>query len=208
MGRPGTMCPRTNFLEPQVPKLIVPEHIMFRELFSHRWGDRSRNKISLHWYIPVSMKMNRTTFIGWSIMTGMHQCRDIVFPGWFILGTRGPRKFVQAQIVWERRITSSIQCIICINIEIYIFCFHSYSLCNCIDMNIQEWMKHKYSVGKKPIWSPIYSVIFCLRSPPNLSTLQGKGMILFMFIPCLLPFQQGKRSADFFQRNSGIFSEK
>jgi len=32
-------------------------------------------------------------------MTGMYQCRDIVFPGLFISGIRGPRKFVRGHIV-------------------------------------------------------------------------------------------------------------
>jgi len=31
-------------------------------------------------------------------MTGMYQCRDIVFPGQYILETRGPRKFVLGHI--------------------------------------------------------------------------------------------------------------
>jgi len=76
-GRPETMCPRTNVLGPLVPKLFVP-------------GDT----ISLHWYIQVILHYTCTICIGSCKMAGMYQCSDTVFPGRFILGTWGPRKFV------------------------------------------------------------------------------------------------------------------
>ena len=38
-------------------------------------------------------------------MTGIYQCREIVFPGQFIFRTRGPRKFAQGHSVSGRPIT-------------------------------------------------------------------------------------------------------
>jgi len=37
-------------------------------------------------------------------MTGMYQSRDSVFPGRFILGTRGLRKFMRGHIVSGRHV--------------------------------------------------------------------------------------------------------
>jgi len=88
-GRPKIMCPRTNVLGPLVPKSIVP-------------GDT----MSLNWYIPFIM--HYAICIGLCKMTGMFQCRDIVFPGRFIQGTRGPRKFVLGHIVSGRPVTPPI----------------------------------------------------------------------------------------------------
>jgi len=56
--------PRTNVLRPLVPKSVPCD------------------TMSLDWYIPAIM--DHTIRLGWYKMTGMYQCRDIVFPGWFI----------------------------------------------------------------------------------------------------------------------------
>jgi len=71
--RPETMCPRTDVLGPLVPRLIVP-----------------RDTMSLDWYIPVIR--HYTIRSGWCKIKRMFQCRDIVFPGQFIQGTRGSQK--------------------------------------------------------------------------------------------------------------------
>jgi len=85
-GRPETMCPRRNVLGPLVPKLIV-----------------ACDTMSPDWYIPVLMHF--TIRLVWCKMTGRYLCRDVVFPGRFIWGTRGPRKFVRGHIVSGRPVT-------------------------------------------------------------------------------------------------------
>jgi len=82
-GRPETMCPRTHVLGPLVPKLIVPS-----------------DTLSLDLYIPDIM--HYTICLGWCKITVMYQCRDIVFLGRFILGTRSPRKFLRGHILSGR----------------------------------------------------------------------------------------------------------
>ena len=88
-GRPETRSPRTNVLEPLVPKLIVP-----------------CDKMSLDLYIPVIT--HYAIRFGWCKMARVYQFRDIVFPGLFIKGTRGPRTFVPGHIVSGRPVTAPI----------------------------------------------------------------------------------------------------
>jgi len=59
--------------------------------------NRSFHTLSLDWCIPGIM--HNTIRWGWCKMTGMYQCRDIVFRGRFIKGTGGLRKFVRWHIV-------------------------------------------------------------------------------------------------------------
>jgi len=62
--------------------------------------------MSLHWYIPVIIHC--TPRLRWYKMAEMYQCRDIVFPGRFIWGSGGPRKFVPGHIASGRPTTPTI----------------------------------------------------------------------------------------------------
>jgi len=77
--RPKTMYPRTNFLGPKVTKMNLPGNAMI--------------------CMDTSLSLCVVQYLQMSpFMTGMYQCRDIVFLGRFILGTRCPRKFVRGHI--------------------------------------------------------------------------------------------------------------
>jgi len=91
-GRPETMCPLTNVLEPLVP-----------------WINRPRNTLSLSqdWYIPIIICM--IIYIYGIKMTGMYQSRDLVWQGTINFGTGGPRTFVKGHIVKGRPVTPPIR---------------------------------------------------------------------------------------------------
>jgi len=90
MGRPETMCPRTNFLGPLVPEI-----------------NRPGNTMSLECYIPVIICMIQYVYV--IKMTGLYQRRDIVCMGQIILGTRGLRKLARGHIVLGRPINPQIK---------------------------------------------------------------------------------------------------
>ena len=70
---PKRCVPVRMFWDPMTLKLIVPGDI-----------------IALQWNIPLIL--HYTLRLGWCKMAGMYQCRDIVFLGQFIWGTKGSQK--------------------------------------------------------------------------------------------------------------------
>jgi len=77
------------------------------------WVPWSSNESSLVTQCPgidtsLSLCITYAICFDWCNMPGMYQCKDILIPGRFIWGTRGPRTLIWGHIVSGRHVTPTL----------------------------------------------------------------------------------------------------